>query len=428
MKAVLVALLAGMIGCTAVHPIWAAGTVTYREKVLWSFGSGTDGRNPYANLIDVNGILYGTTAEGGGAPCGGSGCGTVFSLDPSTGAEKVLYSFCRKQNCADGANPAAALIDMNGLLYSTTVAGGKGYTACGSTYGCGTVFALDPSSANEKVLYSFCTYPICADGTSPVAGLVGFKGTLYGTTQWGGTDCWPSGCGTVFSLDPEKRAEKVLHSFGNYALPYAGLIAVKGILYGTTVGDGRSGCTYFSTYCGTAFSVDPSTGSETVTYSFCSQEHCTDGADPTASLIAVRGELYGTTFVGGGTGCGGYGCGTVFSLDPGTGAETVLYSFAGGVDGESPVASLIHVKGVLYGTTYYGGGTGCGGYGCGTVFSLDPGTGAQTVLYSFCGQTNCTDGANPYASLVAVNGDLYGTTQSGGADGYGTVFVLKKKH
>ena len=141
----------------------------------------------------------------------------------------------------------------------------------------------------------------------------------------------------------------------------------------------------------------------------------------------MTGILYGTTYVGGGTGCGGYGCGTVFSLDPSTGTETVLHSFGNGTDGANPSASLIDVKGTLYGTTSTGGGTGCHGYGCGTVFSLDPSTGAETVLYSFCCRRNCTDGANPYASLTAVNGKFYGTTESGGAYGYGTVFVLKKK-
>src|SRR5438132_2689482 len=135
MKAVFVALFAGMIGCALVQLVSAADAVTYREKVLWSFGSGTDGQYPYASLINVNGTLYGTTSGGGSnTSCDlGNGCGTVFSLDPSTDVEKVLYSFCSQSNCTDGANPADSLINVKGTLYGTTVYGGS--TGC-SGYGC----------------------------------------------------------------------------------------------------------------------------------------------------------------------------------------------------------------------------------------------------------------------------------------------------
>jgi len=92
-----------------------------------------------------------------------------------------------------------------------------------------------------------------------------------------------------------------------------------------------------------------------------------------------------------------------------------------------PFASLIAVNGTLYGTTYAGGVTGWENYGCGTVFSVDPSTGAETVLYSFCSQQNCTDGATPVGSLISAKGKLYGTTVAGGTYDYGTVFVLKQK-
>jgi uncharacterized repeat protein (TIGR03803 family) len=84
----------------------------------------------------------------------------------------------------------------------------------------------------------------------------------------------------------------------------------------------------------------------------------------------VKGILYGTTGSGGGSRNCYYGCGTVFSIDPNTGVETILYAFRGGTDGATPAASLREVKGTLYGTTDAGGGTGCYGYGCGTVFAL----------------------------------------------------------
>jgi uncharacterized repeat protein (TIGR03803 family) len=174
-------------------------------------------------------------------------------------------------------------------------------------------------------------------------------------------------------------------------------------LYGTT----EFGGTYDN---GTVFSVNPNTGAETVLHSFGSGA---DGEYPIASLIDVKGTLYGTTEEG-----GTYGGGTVFSLSLTTGTETVLHSFGGGTDGNTPVASLINVKGTLYSTTA-GGGT----YGDGTVFSVNPKTGAETVLHSF---GSGTDGEYPEASLIDVKGALYGTTEEGGTYGSGTVFALRK--
>jgi uncharacterized repeat protein (TIGR03803 family) len=128
----------------------------------------------------------------------------------------------------------------------------------------------------------------------------------------------------------------------------------------------------------------------------------------------------------------------VFSIDLGTGVETVLHSFQdNGKDGWQPDADLIDVKGALYGTTDGGGGSDtktCGnvtGYGCGTVFSINLKSGKEKVLYSFCSQRNCTDGAYPLSNLIAVKGVLYGTTENGGANcfdrygqGCGTVFAI----
>jgi uncharacterized repeat protein (TIGR03803 family) len=184
-------------------------------------------------LIDVNGTLYGTTANGGANGTGG----TVFALDPTTGAETVLYSFCSQQNCTDGESPYAGLIDVNGTLYGTTHNGGVA--------GYGTLFALNPTTGAETVLYSFCSQTNCADGAEPLGSVIDVNGTLYGTTVWGGTgsNCG-LGCGTVFSFNPVTDAEAVLWSFGNGTdgqNPYARLIDLNGKLYGTTVVGGANG-------------------------------------------------------------------------------------------------------------------------------------------------------------------------------------------
>jgi hypothetical protein len=146
----------------------------------------------------------------------------------------------------------------------------------------------------------------------------------------------------------------------------------------------------------------------------------TNGYFPSDSLIVDRsGNLYGTTEHGGKTdhGCG-IGCGVVFELTPNGGGgwtEKVLYRFAGGNDGSNPIAGLIFDgAGNLYGTTT-GGGT--GGFE-GTVFKLTPkkdGTWSESVLYSFCSFTNCTDGGLPNAGVILDHvGNLYGTTVFGG--------------
>ena len=115
------------------------------------------------------------------------------------------------------------------------------------------------------------------------------------------------------------------------------------------------------------------------------------------------------------------GCGTVFKLAP-DGTETVLYAFQGGSDGSIPVAGLIMDKaGNLYGTTYFGGGSHCRGAGCGTIFKLAP-DGTETILYAF----RRAHGANPTAALLLKNGVLYGTATAGGTNNDGVVFSVKK--
>lgn len=175
--------------------------------------------------------------------------------------------------------------------------------------------------------------------------------------------------------------------------------------------------------------------SDSVLYSFCSQQNCTDGAYPEADLMKDgAGNLYGTTDEGGANNTGNSscfnptGCGTVFKLAL-DGTETVLYSFCGlanCADGYGSAARLIMDKnGNLYGTAGRGGAN--GNYG--TVFELAP-DGSYTVLYSFCSLANCSDGIYPVAGVVMdKSGNLYGTTQAGGGSancsaGCGTVFEL----
>jgi uncharacterized repeat protein (TIGR03803 family) len=410
--------------------------------VLYSFCTQgcTDGADPYTApvVVDQKGNLYGTTYYGGvnqnnQQQCSPDGCGVAFKVTPD-GKETVLYTFCTQDNCTDGASPEAGpALDQKGNLYGTTYYGGA-YDGCNPLggYGCGVVFKLTPKG-KETVLYNFCAQTNCTDGTYPSAGLIfDQKGNLYGTTITGGA----IGGGVVFKLSPEGK-ETVLYSFcaqtncADGAAPEAGLIFdQKGNLYGTTKTGGAHNSGQGG---GVVFKLTPE-GKETVLYSFCAQTNCADGSWPVAGLVFdQKGNLYGTTAVGGAyDGCypGGLGCGVAFKLTP-EGRETVLYSFCAQInctDGANPAAGLVFdQKGKLYGTTASGGDNNngyCSYGGCGVVFKLTP-KGKETVLHAFCAQNDCADGASPGAGLIfGQKGKLYGTTGNGGAYNRGVVFKL----
>jgi uncharacterized repeat protein (TIGR03803 family) len=389
---------------------------TSSYRVVYRFRYTREGGHPKGSLIDVNGTLYGTTLFGGGGACyisGGTGCGTVYRLDPTSGSKKVLYSF--RGGSSDGAYPVGGLIDVNGTLYGTTTYGGGG---CGN-YGCGTVFSVS-TTGTETMLHSFDHQ---SDGQWPFASLIDVNGTLYGATEYGGQSSCD--CGTVYTISTS-GSEKVLYTFGakpDAQYPVAGLLDVKGTLYGTTLVGGSSGY-------GTVYSIT-TTGSEKVLHSFGNSP---DGARPTAGLIDVSGILYGTTTTGGTTGCVNSfysGCGIVYSVTT-SGKEKVLYSFVPTNDGAyDPSVGLVDVNGMMYGTAAaYGNGVGCNNNGCGIVYSVST-NGDETALHVFNGGS---DGAYPDAAMIDVDGALYGTTSNGGGSncppsgsqhlGCGTVFAL----
>jgi uncharacterized repeat protein (TIGR03803 family) len=379
------------------------------ESVLYSFCSQpgcTDGAAPLSGLVQGgDGNFYGATSEGGD-----SFDGTVFKLTPS-GTLTTLHSFCSQAGCSDGATPLAALVEGgDGNFYGTTYQGGNANSA-------GTVFKISPAGS-FTTLYTFCSRAGCSDGVNPWAQLtVGRDGNFYGTTELGGTNNW----GTVFKITPAGRLT-TLYSFcsrtdcsdGN--LPLASLTEVRnGNFYSTTYGGGAH-------LKGTVFKIAPS-GKLTTLHSFCRRKDCTDGALPWAGLAQGKnGDFYGTTW------SGGPAYGTVFKVTP-SGASTTLYRFCnpvsalGCTDGAIPWAGLTESnKGIFFGTTSVGG------VSFGTVFEITP-SGKLTTIYSFCSQADslasCTDGEVPRSGLVkASDGNLYGTTEEGGANTWGTVFRL----
>lgn len=371
-----------------------------------------------------NGSLYGATSEGGtGCNYLGLECGTIFETT-TDGQLKTVYSF----SGSDGEYPISGLVlGTDGNFYGVTSEGGAKSCAL-SDYGCGTIFKITPNGA-LTTLYNFCSQAGCADGGQPLALLQASDGAFYGATYLGGANCldqFGSPCGTVFKFSAAGGLT-TLYSFckengcTDGAGP-AGLVQGRdGNFYGATSSYGATG---FSQ--GTVFKIT-SDGALSTLYSFCSQAGCPDGEKPAAGLIqASGGEFYGTTSGGGSNAGTGHGGGTIFSITT-LGKLTTLYNFCSRqvigpqlnhgevrcIDGSFPTNVLLQGSdGNLYGTTSTGGGNGCGGVvGCGTIFKVTP-QGALTTLLSFDGGAN---GISPQNGLVqATSGSFYGLTVIGG--------------
>jgi uncharacterized repeat protein (TIGR03803 family) len=373
-------------------------------NVLYNFTNATDGSGPVAGLtVDNQGNLYGT------AQVGGVGYGTAFELQRSSSSWTFvpLYSF---QSGTDGAAPMARLIfGAKGRLYGTTTQGGAGY---------GTVFKLIglasvKAPATETVLYSFMGG---TDGAQPSAGdlILDKAGNIYGTTTYGGA----SGNGTVYKLTaPRKRnakwTESVVYAFGqgtDGANPVAGVtFDAAGNLYGTTSAGGAYGY-------GIVFELTPSGSgwTESILYNFTGGN---DGGTAYGGVIFDQsGNLYGAA-ISGGTGTGG----TVFEMTPSSSGWTynVLYNIPGWTVSGPFRTIMMDASGTLYVTTHCDGS-----YGEGSAFKLTPSNGTWTYsdLYDFTGGS---DGKFVISDLTFdTNGNLYGTTQQGGANGYGVIFEV----
>jgi len=365
-------------------------------RAMHQFTGGTDGGGPLAGVIvDTQGSMYGTSGAAGS-------CGILYKVD-SNGNETILYAF--PQDRSGGCGPQTSIVrDSAGNFYGTTHTGGVG--KCTAGQGCGVVFKID-TNGNETVLHFFTGYP--DDGDWPMNVTLDKDGTIYGTTYTGGANHW----GTIFKIDTAGK-ETILHNFDlrDGAWPYGKLLlGPTGNLYGTAYRGGNSGNHCDGMGCGVIFKLDPR-GNLTVLYNFQGK---TDGGNPFAGLIEANGTFYGTTDNAGsfGKACGfTYGCGTLFSLAKGK--LTVLHIFGGPGDGQIPHGGVIRAPdGTLYGTAAYGGAEGFG-----TIYSLT-GSGAETILYSFC----CWHGKTPGGGVVRdTAGRLYGTTMLGGSHEAGVVF------
>ena len=378
---------------------WAASTT----KLIYSFAGGADGEYTDTELVrDSAGNLYGSSVQGGL-----NGGGTVFQVNPA-GVHTVLYNFT---GGADGGEPYKGVtLDALGNLYGTAVTGGGG--SCEG--GCGVVFQLTNSAGvwTQTVIHTFTGSDGSGPG-SPVA--IDRHGNVYGTTPTGGS----FGMGVLYRISPNGTGGwnyHVIHTFTGGADGGGGsasrlLLDNIGNIYGVCTVGGANGF-------GNVYEVSLIQGKWQfkVLYAFKDQP---DGALPYGGLVFDKaGNLYGTTYY-----AGANDLGTVYRLTHvnGTWAESVLYSFKGGTDGDSPISSLVaDASGNFYGTTSDGGAASCG---CGVIFKMthsSTGKWTESVVYRFPG----TPGAGfAYNGMISdFSGNFYGTTVHGGTTNDGAVY------
>ncbi len=372
--------------------MFSINPITNAQTVLVNFNK-ANGAMPLGELMydPATKMLYGMTFYGGT-----NNKGVLYKYNPYTNTETVLLNF----NGTNGANPYADLtyLPTNGMLYGMTLNGG--------TYNKGTLFQFDTTTNTETVLTNLGQ--IDSNEYAPFGNLSydPFNGNYYGLASKGGINSH----GALFSFNPSSGKDSVLLPFDSAiypmgASPYGSLVfdSINSLFYGMTGLGGNAGQ-------GVLFSFDPVTYKDSTLTNF----NGANGSLPQYNNLIhdpANGLFYGMTQKG-----GTYSDGVIFSLDPTTKTQNVLFSF-NGANGQYPYGSLTYnpSDGLLYGMTYSGGS---GNYG--TLFSFNPSTNIETVLLNF----NKINGANPEGSLIydSFNGMLYGLTAKGGSLNYGVIF------
>jgi uncharacterized repeat protein (TIGR03803 family) len=315
------------------------------------------------------------------------------SLAPARAATMILHNFTG--GAADGAFPLGVPTLSGSKLY--------GMASGGGTSDRGAIFSMNADGTGFGVLHNFVGGT--TDGEQPFGALTLSGSKLYGMTRLGGS----SGTGTLFSVNTDGTGFSLLHTFlggaSDGANPFGSLTLSGSKLYGmTNMGGSNTLGTIFSINIdGTGFSL-----LRTFTGLFDA-----DGAYPQGSLTLSGSKLYGTAFGG------GYGSGTVFSMNTDGTGFTLLHNFSGNdiTDGRAPTGSLTLSGSTLYGTAFVGGSADEG-----VIFRVNTDGTGYGLLHNFTG--GVSDGAKPFGSLALSGSTLYGTTREGGGSNLGTLFRI----
>jgi uncharacterized repeat protein (TIGR03803 family) len=326
--------------------------------------------------------VFGATMAGGATDEG-----VLFLVDAISG-----FHLVRSFSSAGGWMPNSVFFSEQGQLYGTTAFGG--------TYDCGTAYRMD-WLGNPQTIHNFD----CVHGNQPVGRVVARDGFFYGSTSVGGGGA----LGSIHRLSPDGTLT-VLHEVSppnyNEAGIHSGL--APGVAEDEFVGAtfGYEAPPFFQAY-GAVFKIDTA-GNYTILHTFSG----TDGRRATSPpVVTPDGTLYGTTSQG-----GAHDAGVLYRITP-EGVFSVVYTF-GGDNPSWPYGGVMLAKnGNLYGTSLQGGTTGSG-----TIYELTP-SGEFRVVYEFSG----VDGFGfPMSGLVeTTRGTFYGTTQSGGDHGLGTIYRFR---
>jgi uncharacterized repeat protein (TIGR03803 family) len=363
-------------------------------------------------------------------PALAAGLGLILAGQAAAQNFTVVHSFATVTNSAnsDGADPIAGLVLSGNTLYGTAWKGG--------TNGNGTVFSINTDGTGFTTLHTFTDTDVSNgtnfDGATPTDPLVLSGNTLYGTTAYGGG----TGSGIVFAVNTNGTDYTIVHTFNGNSdgwYPYGGLVLSNNILYGTAFGGGSSGY-------GTVFAVDTDGSNFTTLHSFTATAGTagvdgfgtnSDGGYPYNGLVLSGNTLYGTAQQ-----AGGAGNGTVFAVNTDGSNFTTLHSFTGtsGTAGDSGFGTnsdgAIPGGLILSGDTLYGTGESGGASGNGTVFAINTDGSGFATLHSFTAASGSSpfvtnsDGAEPQQNLLLSGDTLYGTAEFGGTVARGTLYAI----
>jgi uncharacterized repeat protein (TIGR03803 family) len=364
------------------------GQLPAAETVLHSLTADTDGSNPRGSLILASdGNYYGTTFSGGSG-----GGGTLYRYSPS-GNFTLLYSFPTTAAYAPSANPIEA---ADGNLYGTLYSGGT------AQYPGGGIYKYDMTTGQVTIVYNF------QSGGYPISDLTDDgNGNLYGTAAADGVN----GSGSVWTWNYKTNSYSTVYSFASSGcnLPESDVVlASDGLLYGsaTSGGAGGAGCLFTLKTDGTGFAD---------IYDF---DFGNDGGEPLGGLTeASDGKIYGWSQAG--NAYDNFG-GTLYSITPNGAASTfeLVYGFQDS-DGYTPKFGRMPIggDGNLYLAARFGGA-----HGKGEMMRFDL-SGNKTTIYDF--GASSTDASNPYSQAIeGPDGNLYGTSNTGGANGAGSLYML----